>query len=83
MRRCVADRRRHEALCRLLRNLAGGQWALWTHRIRRVVTDGLLDPTAPGFAQDLSQAYQAKVSQRRMMCNELYLTLVYSPTCRA
>ena len=28
---------RHEALCSLLRNLAGGQWAVWTHRLHRVV----------------------------------------------
>lgn len=27
---------RHEALCSLLRNLAGGQWAVWTHRLHRV-----------------------------------------------
>jgi type IV secretion system protein VirB4 len=26
---------RHEALCSLLRNLAGGQWAAWTHRLHR------------------------------------------------
>ena len=32
---------RHEALCSLLRNLAGGQWAVWTHRIHRVVLDQL------------------------------------------
>jgi type IV secretion system protein VirB4 len=71
---------RHEALCRLLRNLAGGQWAVWTHRIRRRVSDGLQDPKDPGFARDLSRAYQAKLGERRMMSNELYLTLVYRPT---
>ena len=26
---------RHEAVCSLLRNLAGGQWALWMHRLHR------------------------------------------------
>lgn len=71
---------RHEALCRLLRNLAGGQWAVWKHRLRRVVTDGLQDPQAAGFARDLSRAYQARLGERRMMSNELYLTLVYRPT---
>lgn len=35
---------RHEALCSLLRNLAGGQWAVWTHRLHRVVTDALQRP---------------------------------------
>ena len=70
---------RHEALCSLLRNLAGGQWAVWTHRLHRVVGDALQDPPAPGFARDLSVAYQAKLGERRMMSNELYLTLVYRP----
>ena len=70
---------RHEALCSLLRNLAGGQWAVWTHRLHRVVGDALQNPAAPGFARDLSIAYQAKLGERRMMSNELYLTLIYRP----
>jgi type IV secretion system protein VirB4 len=71
---------RHEALCSLLRNLAGGQWAVWTHRLHRKVQDRLEDPPQPGFARDLSQAYQAKLGGRAMMSNELYLTLVYRPS---
>jgi type IV secretion system protein VirB4 len=70
---------RHEALCSLLRNLAGGQWAVWTHRLHREVTDALDDPKSEGFARDLSQAYQRQLGQRRMMSNELYLTLVFRP----
>ena len=70
---------RHEALCSLLRNLAGGQWAVWTHRVHRAVTDELTHPSGPGFAHDLSRAYQAKLADRAMMSNELYLTLVYRP----
>lgn len=70
---------RHEALCSLLRNLAGGQWAIWTHRLHRFVTDALQDPLEAGFAQELSKAYQATLQRRPMMSNELYLTLVYRP----
>ena len=70
---------RHEALCSLLRNLAGGQWAVWTHRIHRQVADQLTHPAAPGFARDLSFAYQARLGEQPMMSNELYLTLVYRP----
>ncbi|MBE7418422.1 MAG: VirB4 family type IV secretion/conjugal transfer ATPase [Ideonella sp.] len=70
---------RHEALCSLLRNLAGGQWAVWTHRLHRVVRDELRHPTEAGFARDLSVAYQARLREHRMMSNELYLTLVYRP----
>jgi type IV secretion system protein VirB4 len=73
----IADR--HEALCSLLRNLAGGQWAVWTHRLHRVVSDALQHPHDEGFARDLSIAYQAKLAEHRMMSNELYLTLVYRP----
>jgi type IV secretion system protein VirB4 len=69
----------HEALCSLLRNLAGGQWAVYTHRIHRAVHDRLDDPQAPGFAHDLSLAYQAHIGRHPMMSNELYLTLVYRP----
>jgi len=70
---------RHEALCSLLRNLAGGQWAVWTHRLHRKIQDQLEDPLQAGFARDLSQAYQARLGKKAMMSNELYLTLVYRP----
>src|SRR5574337_907838 len=70
---------RHEALCSLLRNLTGGQWAVWTHRIHRSVSDFLADPASPGFARDLSRAYHAKLARRPMMSNELYLTLLFRP----
>ena len=55
---------RHEAFCSLLRNLAGGKFAMWTHRLHRVVGDALDTPAQPGFAADLSQAYYAKLSGR-------------------
>jgi len=70
---------RHEALCSLLRNLAGGQWALWMHRLHRRVSDALRDPETPGFARELSRAYHARLAERPMMSNELYLTLVHRP----
>jgi type IV secretion system protein VirB4 len=71
---------RHEALCSLLRNLAGGQWAVWTHRLHRRVRDSLAHPGEPGFAYALSLAYQSRLAEQPMMSNELYLTLVYRPT---
>jgi type IV secretion system protein VirB4 len=70
---------RHEALCSLLRNLAGGQWAVWTHRLHRVISEELRHPAEAGFARDLSVAYQARLREHRMISNELYLTLVYRP----
>jgi type IV secretion system protein VirB4 len=70
---------RHEAWCSLLRNLAGGQWAVWKHRLHRIVSDELQHPAKPGFARDLSIAHHAKLGGQRMMSNELYLTLVHRP----
>jgi type IV secretion system protein VirB4 len=70
---------RHEALCSLLRNLAGGQWAIWTHRLHRVVEDRLQDPPGPGFAHDLSKTHHQRLGRQQMMSHELYLTLVYRP----
>jgi hypothetical protein len=70
---------RHEAMCSLLRNLAGGQFAVWTHRLHQRVEDTLSTPPEAGFAQDLARAYATSLHGRRMMSNELYLTLVYRP----
>ena len=70
---------RHEAKCSLLRNLVGGQFAVWEHRLHRVVEDALSEPAEAGFARDLARAYAASLRGQRMMSNELYLTLVYRP----
>ena len=69
---------RHEAMCSLLRNLAGGQFAIWEHRVHRVVNDRLIEPGS-GFAADLARTYQDSLAGSRMMSNEIYLTLVYRP----
>ena len=70
---------RHEAKCSLLRNLAGGQFAVWEHRLHRAITDDMSAPSQPGFARDLAQAYGERLRELPMMSNELYLTLVYRP----
>ena len=70
---------RHEALCSLLRNLDGGQWAVWTHRLHHAIDDRLDDPVAPAFARELSLAYQKKDGEARLMSTQLYMTLVYRP----
>jgi len=70
---------RHEAKCSLLRNLSGGQFAIWEHRLHRAIDDSLSPPAEPGFARDLAQAYDTLLRTQRMMSNELYLTIVYRP----
>ena len=71
---------RHEAKCSLLRNLAGGQFAVWEHRLHRAIEDDMAVPAEPGFARDVAQAYGGLLRKQRMMSNELYMTLVYRPT---
>ena len=70
---------RHEAKCSLLRNLAGGQFAVWEHRLHRAIDDRMSLPPEPGFARDLATAYDHAIRSERLMSNELYLTLVYRP----
>ena len=74
---------RHEAKCSLLRNLGGGQFAVWEHRLHRAIDDALSLPGQLGFARDLAHAYGELVRGQRMMSNELYLTLVYRPSVSA
>ena len=71
---------RHEAKCSLLRNLAGGQFAVWEHRLHRAIKDDMAIPTESGFARDVAQAYGGLLHRQRMISNELYMTLVYRPT---
>ena len=74
---------RHEAKCSLLRNLAGGQFAVWEHRLHRAIEDEMAVPAEPGFARDVAQAYGGLLRKQRMMSNELYMTLIYRPTVSA
>lgn len=67
----------HEAMCSLLQNLSGGQFALYAHRVHRVIEDRLPPPLQPPIAAEFDSAYAAKLATRRMMANELYVTLLY------
>ena len=69
---------RHEAKASLIRNLGGGQFALWEHRIRRRLRDQLTSPQG-GFALALDRAYQARLAEKPFLSTELYLTMVYRP----
>lgn len=63
----------------LLRNIASPQVCLWTNTIRREENSypgggytGLLDKA-------LNDKYRAHLAQKKMMVNELYLTVIYRP----
>jgi type IV secretion system protein VirB4 len=70
---------RHDGLNQLVRGLPGGHTALWSHRLRRHVSDHFATPYGNRFCQELATRYYASFAGYRMMANELYLTLVYRP----
>ncbi|CAB3786328.1 VirB4 family type IV secretion/conjugal transfer ATPase [Paraburkholderia fynbosensis] len=70
---------RHEGFNQLVRSLPGGHVGLWSHRLRRRVTDHFATPYGNPFCQELATRYYASFAGYRMMANELYLTLVYRP----
>ena len=70
---------RHESFNQLVRSLPGGHTGLWSHRIRRRVSDHFATPYGNPFCQELAKRYYAGFAGYRMMANELYLTLVYRP----
>ncbi|CAB4048770.1 VirB4 family type IV secretion/conjugal transfer ATPase [Paraburkholderia phenoliruptrix] len=70
---------RHDGFNQLVRGLPGGHVALWSHRLRRRVSDHFPTPYANRFCQTLATRYYASFAGYRMMANELYLTLVYRP----
>ncbi|MDN8000200.1 VirB4 family type IV secretion/conjugal transfer ATPase [Burkholderia multivorans] len=70
---------RHEGFNQFVRSLPGGHVGLWSHRIRRRVTDHFATPYGNPFCQALATRYYASFAGYRMMANELYLTVVYRP----
>ncbi|WP_321968298.1 VirB4 family type IV secretion/conjugal transfer ATPase [Burkholderia cepacia] len=70
---------RHDGFNQLVRGLPGGHVTLWSHRLRRRVSDHFDTLYSNRFCQELATRYYASFAGYRMMANELYLTLVYRP----
>lgn len=79
---------RKQALHHFIRALSGGDYALWTHRVRRAVRPRLIAPYSNRFADSFNERYYASFDQRhpvtgeplqRQMVTELYLTVAYRP----
>lgn len=60
----------------LLRALAGGEFALWQHIVRRRVHPELPGALPPGFAAELDRKWFARLRERKLYVNDLYLSLV-------
>lgn len=60
----------------LLRALAGGDYALWQHLIRRRIEPSLPGGLPAGFARDLDRDWFSRVRRQRLYVNDLYLSIV-------
>lgn len=64
----------------LLHTISNPRLALWTHTLRQersAFPGGQFEQGA--FAAQINKRYEAEVGRNRMMTNELYVSLVYSP----
>src|SRR5512143_4041520 len=71
--------RRLEELNTALKSLASPHVALWTHLLRRRVSDRLVATFDNEFCRTLDEKYYSTFADYPMMANELYLTLIYRP----
>lgn len=71
---------RKEGLNNFLRSLSGGHIAVWTHKLRRKITDRLKGEHSAAFCSEFSGRYYDSFSGYRMMETMLYLTVIYRPT---
>lgn len=79
---------RKEGLANLLRAIGGGNYALWSHKVRRAVRERLDGATENAFARRFSEQYNNSFDDRhavtgelahKQMVTELYLSLIYRP----
>ena len=69
----------HEQLNNFMRNIASPHVAVWSHVVRREYGEYPDGEFAPGFCRDFNDKYRHSISHKRMLVNELYLTIVYRP----
>lgn len=69
----------HYQLNGLMRNIASPNVALWTHVVRREYGEYPGGEFQPGFCRDFNEKYRQHMNAKRMLVNELYLTIVYRP----
>lgn len=63
----------------LYRSIGSANVSIWTHQIRRQISDKLKSTFESDFARDLDNKYYSSFTDYKMMGNELYFTLVYRP----
>lgn len=71
---------RKESINNYLRTLNGGHFAVWSHKLRRAVSDKLEGSFTNSFCAQLNERYYGSFSGYRMMATELYITVIYRPS---
>jgi type IV secretion system protein VirB4 len=71
---------RKDGLNNFLRTLGGGHFAIWSHKVRRVVHERLDGKYENEFCNELNERYYKTFDTYKQMATELYLTVVYRPT---
>lgn len=70
---------RHNRLNRIVMSLADPRIAIWQHIVRREENHYPDGDFPPGYARELNERYKARISNERLMANELYVTVVLRP----
>nr|WP_314433995.1 VirB4 family type IV secretion/conjugal transfer ATPase [uncultured Brevundimonas sp.] len=69
----------HIKLNQTWRNLADERLAVWHHLVRHTIDPPRSDGFHSDFARELGEAYDARISARRLWVNALYVTLILHP----
>ncbi len=70
----------HERLNIFLRSMASPNISLWTHVIRDHAPALPRERRTPGFAGRLAARYRHRLDAGQLMCNTLYVSVVYKPS---
>ncbi len=70
---------RKEGLNNFLRALGGGNYALWSHKLRRAVKERLNGEYSNPFCAALNDGYYQTFETYRQMATELYVTVIFRP----
>ena len=66
-------------LINYLKTLSGGQYAVWTHKVRRYVNERLDGTYVDDFCREFNEAYYSTFDNHRQIATELYFTVIYRP----
>lgn len=70
---------RHDGFNQLVKSIGGGGTGIYTHKIRRRVTDRLEAKFDNQFCRDLNDAYFDGLQKHPMLAVDMYLTVIYDP----